>query len=178
MRQGPFPIWTRWWPTRDWAQTANESNFIMKFSIIQHQHFRKSKTLFHNSRCEERHDGIFSHKNVNNRSAQEIGSFQLEMTMLFIRKNWVKLRWKFDFEETSGEEELKRRKIVQKILLVLLHNARGENGIIMFFSLWCLLEWKFYAKLRVGIDGFNLAMRTLWCLFFYYLHMLLNFLLF
>lgn len=104
------PICTRWLPTRDWVRSSGERDFYNKFSHPQHQHVRKSGFGFSPAVWPGGGGGVSQsarRKNVNNLSAQEMESFQLEMITLFIRKNWVKLRWKFDFRR----EEVERREV-------------------------------------------------------------------
>lgn len=93
-----LPKWTRWWPMQDWAWNANESKFYNE--------------IFHHpaSSCSKEQNvfplwGWEAYKKCKQCHCAGDGSSQLEAMLLFIRKNWVKLRWKFDFRRENQERK-------------------------------------------------------------------------
>lgn len=148
MRRNHFPKWTRWRPMQDWAWNANESKF---YNEIFHpaSACSKEQNAFPFTRWDEMWRRATSKKGKQSFCAR-YGSSQLEVITLFIRKNWVKLRWKFDFrrEEKSREEKWKTRNEHKKIFSSQACIRWKWNYRVPFPPLMSL-EWKFYVKLRV-----------------------------
>lgn len=133
-----FPRWARWWPTRDWAWNANESKFYNEIFHHPASTFSKEQNVFHKfsprSLEEQRDEKAFAHKKRKQSHCARGGNLHLEMITLFIRKNRVKLRWKFIFEKMSREETLNDRKEI----FFIMHEVKMELSCFPF--LWCRLK--------------------------------------
>lgn len=144
-----FPIRTRWRPLRDWARNASESKFYNEIFPHPASTFSKEQNAFPHFRC-ERSELSPMRKNVNNRSAQEMEALGWKRCCCSLgKRSAIEMKIRFLGEgEIERDQERRRQRTENKFSL---HNAQGENGIIMSFFLLKSSKQAFEAQLRVAV---------------------------